>query len=286
MYTAKVQNSGGEILTLTQNERNWQVISIAGLNPPPSQINTTNIAGLDGAKFNSSKLNTRNIVIMLKINGEVERNRQYLYNFFRTKENCIFYFANQNRNVSIRGYVETVECDLFSSREIMQASIICPNPYFQSVAEIVSDVSDEAAAFSFPFSINIGSPIPFSVFVEGRITNIQNNSESETGMLIQIDFTGSVNSIKIQNTDTGESMTLNYAFLANDKVFINTKKGEKSIRLLRDGVETNLFSAMAQGSVFFQLHIGDNHFGYSADSGASDSHVSIIFTYSNVYRGV
>lgn len=290
MYTAQIENSGGESLMLTQNEACWQIISITGLNPPPAQVNTTPIAGLDGAKFNSSKLNTRNIVITLHLNGNIEENRQELYRFFRTKENCTFYFQNENRDVSIKGYVETCEVDLFANftnkGEEMQISIICPYPYFKAMAEIIADISNEIGAFTFPFSINIGSPIPFSVYIANRITNVENNSESETGAIIEIDFMDSVNTIEIKNTDTGDSMILNYAFQENDRVIINTNKGQKSITLIRNGNSTNIFSAMQKGSVFFQLAVGDNHFGYLADNGTNDEDVFITFTYSFMYRGV
>ena len=286
MYTAQIENSGGETLVLTQDEANYQVISITGLNPPPAIINTTSIAGMDGAKFNSSKLNTRNIVIMLKINGDVETNRQLLYQFFRTKENCTFYFSNEHRNVSIKGYVETVEVNLFQNGETMQISMICPYPYFKDLAQIIIDISNEAAGFEFPFAINIGDPIPFSTYISNKITNVQNTSESETGVMIEIDVHDAVSKIQIKNTDTGDSMTLNYSFLADDKVLINTNKGQKNISLIREGTQTNIFSAMAQGSVFFQLQVGSNYFGYLVDNGTNDDAVTIYFKFSNIYRGV
>ena len=115
MYTAKIENVNGEVMLLTNKESKYQVISITGLNPPKAQINTTPIVGLDGAKFNSSKLETRNIVITIRLNGDVEANRQALYNFFVTKKWCRFYYTNGSRNVYIDGYIDSVECDLFSS---------------------------------------------------------------------------------------------------------------------------------------------------------------------------
>lgn len=286
MYTASIENSNGEVLTLTNNESNYQVISIKGLNPPSAQINTTNIAGLDGAKFNSAKLNTRNIVIMLKINGDVEENRQLLYQFFRTKENCVFYFSNNNRNVSIAGYVETVECDLFKNGETMQISIVCPYPYFKNISDIVVDMSNETALFTFPFSINLGDPIAFSIYNATKITNVVNGSESTTGIIINIDILSAINEIQIKNVDSDETLTLNYAFQENDEVIINTNKGQKSISLIRNGVKTNIFSALQKNSVFFQLQVGSNRFGYIVDGGETDADVFITFTYTTLYRGV
>ena len=95
MYTAKIENHNG-ILTLTGNESKWQVISITGLNPAPAQVNLTDIASLDGAKFNSSKLATRNIVITIRLNGDVESNRLFLYRYFSSKDNVTFYYKNSH----------------------------------------------------------------------------------------------------------------------------------------------------------------------------------------------
>lgn len=286
MYTAKIENSTGDTLTLTQNESNFQIVSITGLNPPPAQVNTTPIAGLDGAVFNSAKLNTRNIVIMIKINGDIEANRQRLYNLFRTKEQCTFYFQNENRDVYIEGYIETCEVDLFSNGETMQVSIVCPQPYFKAIDEIITDISSTVAAFVFPFSINIGSPIAFSNFDTTREVDIYNASESETGIQIQIYCDEAVSTIEIKNTTTGDNFELNYAFEAGDQILINTNKGQKSVKLIRNGITSNLFSALQKGSVFFQLQVGDNNFSYLADNGTNNDHVFITFAYFMTYRGV
>lgn len=286
MYTAKIQNANGNILTLTGNEPNFQVVSITGLNPPPAQVNTTSIAGLDGAKFNSAKLNTRNIVITLRLNGNVENNRQLLYMYFRTKEKCTFYYSNNNLDVSIQGYVETVECNLFARGEQMQISIICPFPYFASIDEIIADISNETGAFTFPFAIDIGDPIPFSIYQSNKVTNVFNNSESETGVIIEVDIQDGVDDIKITNTVTGEYIWLESHFMTNDKVIINTNKGKKSVSLVRNGVITNIFGTVMQGSTFFQLAVGDNEFAYQIDDGSSDEYVFITFRFYYLYRGV
>ena len=286
MYIAKIENSGGEVLTLTQDESRWTVYEIAGLNPPGAQINLTNLAGLDGARFNSSKLATRNIVVSLKINGEIETNRQELYRFFRTKEACIFYFANANRNVKIAGYVETVECNMFSNMEIMQISIICPYPYFQAVEESETDISNQIRLFVFPFSINEGEPVPFSEYTNNRIAVVENGSEAETGAVFKVEFTDNVNKLMIYNTEQNDHITINYDFQSGDRAIINTVKGQKSVALVRNGVSRNIFSAVERGSVFLQLLPGENRFSYVADDGASNDDVHITVMFSEIFRGV
>lgn len=286
MYIARLENADGEVLTLSQNETQWQILSITGVNPPQAQVNLTNIAGLDGSRFNSSKLGTRNLVIMLRLNGNVEENRLTLYRFCRTKDECTFYYTTESRNVKIKGITETVECDLFAQGEIMQISIICPYPYFSAIDDIVTEFSKEIPLFTFPFYINMGAPIAFSLYSEDGNMNVFNNSETETGIIIKIDVLAAINKIVISNNDTSEAMTLNYSFATDDQIIINTNAGEKSVTLIRSGASTNLFSALDIDSEFIQLRVGDNRFSYSVDNVANTDNVIITVSYSPIYRGV
>lgn len=300
MFKAKIENTKNEILTLTQDEQNFQIISITGLNPPSAKINISSMANLDGAKYNSSKLETRNIVIKLKINGDIENNRQLLYKYFPTKEWCKFYFKNENRDVYIEGYVENIECDLFTNDEIMQISIICPEPYFKAIDEIIDDISKVISAFEFPFAFgsngatnpdipidtDTDNAIPFSTLDSNKITNVYNDSETETGFIIEIGVSDTITNIKLVNIKTGETFTIDDNFLQNDKIIIDTNKGKKSAKLIRNGVTSNLFSSIIKGSKFFQLSIGDNFFSYIIDDGVNDDEVHILFRHNTIYRGV
>ena len=286
MFTARIQNRSGEVYILTGNEPVYQVVKILGLNPPQAQINLTTVVGLDGAKFNSSKLETRNLVLTIKINGEVEKNRQNLYRFFPTKQWVRFFYTNANRDVYIDGYVESLECDLFENGEFAQISVICPYPYFKSMEEIVSDISNTIACFVFPFSIELDDPVPFSEYNQSAVATVYNGSEGDTGTIIEVSFRTEVEKLVIRNTLTGDELELDYDFEVNDLVIINTNKGEKSVVLLREGTYTNLFSALKKGSVFFQLEAGDNYYVYEADSGENNEFVFINFIHHDAYRGV
>lgn len=281
MYTAKIQNSNGQILVLTQKEQTYQVTSIEGLNPPQGTVNTTTIVGMDGALYNSAKLQTREIVITLKINGDAEQNRLALYSYFRTKEWCRFYYTTESRNVYIDGYVTNVECDLFDNSEVAQISILCPSPYFADQNEIVNDISSTVAMFEFPFSINLTEPIPISELIAQREANVINQAETDVGIKIQATFFSTANTIELRNTTTGEDITVNYPFENLDVLTIITTKGQKSLRLLRNGENINLFPALKKGSVLFQLHVGSNTLMYQCDGD-----VEIKLFHSNLYRGV
>ena len=286
MYTARIMNRVGEILTLTDRETEFQVESIRGLSPVPAQVNLTPMAGLDGAQFNSSKIQTRNIVVMLRIKGEVEKNRLLLYRFFRTKERHRFFFTNESRSVYTDGYVETCEVDLFEFGQRLQISIICPNPFFQSDDEQSTDITNVVPLFEFPFAINYGAPVPISNSIGSGASVVTNTSEVETGALFVIRFHESIAAVRIENTLTAESMVLRYPFRDGDKVTVDTHRGRKSVTLLRNGIERNLFSSIDVSSVFLQLDTGPNYFAYYADGEQYASGVDVTVVYTPEYRGV
>ncbi len=293
MFVLKVENTRNNILTLTQNESNYQITKIDGLNPPNAIINSSTVAGMDGSIFNSSKLEERNIVLTIKINGEVEKNRLNLYKYFKTKQWCKIYYKNSSRDVYIEGYVETIECDLFELGQTMQISIICQNPYFKALQEIATDISEEMAGFEFPFAINESEPIEFSTIQKNRVTNVINNGEVESGLIIELTASADVSNPAIYNANNGHQfMKIDVDMKLGDKIVINTGKGQKRVTLISNGIETNLIKDLVPIKfgdsyvypTWFQLQLGDNEFTYTADTGAE--FLNIMFRRNTLYEGV
>ena len=286
MFTLEIENTKGARLELTDNENNFQVTNITGLNPPNANINTSNYANSDGSSFNSSKIENRQIVITITLNGDIERNRLLLYKYFKNKEWCKIYYKTESRNVFIEGYLQTFETPQFTQKQVAQIAILCPDPYFKDLDEIVTSISKVIKRFTFPFAINIDEPIPFSDLDIEKVTNVVNDSESDTGLIINVTFLGTVNKLEIRNTDSGKNLIIEYQFKENDKLVINCNKGKKSVILTREAVEYNLVPQIKGKPTFFQLGIGDNHYSFLADDGENDMLVDIRFKYYKVYLGV
>lgn len=286
MFTARVENANGEILTLTGHEAKYQLFKIEGLDQPKAQLNISTIFGLDGGLFNSSRLETRNIVIYIRINGEVEQNRLELYRFFKTKEFCRFYFANGSRNVYADGYVDSAPCPIFTNSEIIQVSIICPNPYLIGVESETVETVEVTDLFSFPFAINIADPVVVSEIAVNSEIVIHNDSDSETGVTVTADLNVDCHQLTIKNTTTGDGITLDYSFFTNDEIIIETTKGKKSITLIRGGSIINIFASMTNDSAFFQLVPGDNDFDVLVDGAESETAAVLTFNFSETFRGV
>lgn len=284
MFTLTVENPNGERIRLTQDEGNYQVIRVDGLNPPKANVNTTQIAGMDGGRFKSSYVNMRNVVLQIAINGEVEKNRLRLYSFFGTGKWCKIYYKNDSRNVYCEGYCENIDGSLFEIKEQLQISILCPDPYFKSISEIASDISKEFANFEFPFAIEENG-IEFSVIDEHREADVYNPGEITCGAIIRMtaETDGIINPI-IRNADTGEFLGVEVTLNQGDVLEINTNKGQKSVKKYVNSVPQNAINGLMKNSTWFQLAPGISHFFYEADS--NEMYLKIEFLHNILYEGV
>jgi len=282
MYSLKVKNDRGDELALS-NDKRYTVCKITGLAPPKASLSISANSTTDGNKINSARLESRNIVIYLKLEGDIERSRINLYKYFPVKKNIQLFFKNSSREVYIEGTVELIECDLFARSQVAQISIVCGKPYFKAVDYLVTAFGDISKLFEFPFAIS-ESGIEFSVISTNQRRSIVNTGDIETGVIIELFAVGSVVNPVLYNVLTGEKMKLNATMLPSDKIVINTNVGEKSITLVREGVSYNAMGYMSPDSKWFVLASGDNVFTYDADSGISN--LQITFTTSLLYSGV
>ena len=218
IFTLIIKNYKGETYELTHNYERYYVKSITGLTPPSAVINTsvsgspsavinTSVSGsYDGSFYNSSRLEKRNIVITLGLKGKVEENRQRLYSIFPMKKECEIYFKNRNRDLKIKGYVESIEGDIFVQKEEIQISIICPNPYFETPLSVECEMSRTVPLFEFPFSIAKANPISFGKILDKPTCNIYNNGDIECGCIITISvLDGLTGNPRITNEVTHEN---------------------------------------------------------------------------------
>lgn len=282
MYTLIAENKYGEQLEITNNPR-YVITDIDGLYPPEGVINTTQVANMDGSVFNSSRINDRVITITMAINGPAEANRLLLYRYFKTKYPVRLYYENGVRDVYIDGYVSKFLVEYFEKKQTAQIEISCPMTLFRAVKESVTEFANIENMFVFPFAIEAAG-IPFSEIALGEQKTIINGGDVETGVVIHLNALGTVLNPKIYNADTGDRMTLSIEMRAGDEITINTRKKEKSITLLRDGVQTNIVGKLDAGSTWFNLIPGDNIFTYEADE--FPEHLQCIFIINNQFEGV
>lgn len=283
MYTLKIENEYNSQLELTHNEDKWQITSVTGLNPPPASISTSVVAGFDGERFNSSRLDKRNIVISFVINSQVEKNRMLLNSVIFPKRYIKIYYKNSSKNLYIEGYVESFEYDIFSEKCACQLSVICPTPFWIDNNVTSVSLTSVIDLLEFPFSIP-PEGIAFSEFVGIQTNIVANNGNIQTGIEIEIEALHNIIRPTIMNLTTSESMTLETEMQPGDRILISTIRGNKYVKLDCNCVESNLINNLTADSKWIQLVPGDNRFTYSASYGSE--YINMTIRHRDLYGGV
>lgn len=264
MYEATLSNKSIGVAYPLRTYQYWDCISILGVEPVAATINTAVSAGIDGTRFNSARLNERNIVITLVLKGDIPAGRQLLETQFSPKSLVTMRYTTDNRDVAIDGYVETFECDLHSVPETAQLSIICPDPYFHKATASEITLGRDSPGNSLGFTSTI-----------------------ETGLEIEATFNGAASSITITNYYPNQKIKVTHAFQSGDKLYINTTRGKKCVLLTQNNVTTNIFPSVDPDSVFITAYSGATTYYYT-DTGVltNSNHPTVKLRAYELFTGV
>ena len=282
MFSLKIRTESGAYLNFPTHT-GYTITKIDGLCPPGATLNFSTMANFDGSRYNSGRLNPRNIVIYLHIHSPVEQNRLNLYNYFRGNTKVRIYYKNDSLDVCIDGYVETSEIDLFTMSETAQISIICPDPYWRETTTTEISFSNVVSNFKFPFSI-AAAGIPFST-VHSSSTVMIPDVHVQKGFVIEFHArTNQILNPRIINRTTQQFFGVDFDMNVGDVIRINTQRGQKSVTLIRGGTETNILNSMTNGSNWLQLAIGTNILTYECAVGAEN--LSVFLSIQKYHEGV
>ncbi len=283
MFSLKLENENKNIVNIN-DELRYVVLSVSGLNPPSASIFTSKSPNRKGVKYNGSTLNERNIVLSIKILGDIETNRNVLYDWIDTENYVKVHYQNGVKNVYCEGHIQDCDIDFFTNNEIINLAIICENPYWKDLNEISTEISTILLQFTFPFAID-KSGIPFSSSGSNNTTNIFNGG-NEVGINISVKCNGSVTNLSIYDANnSNRKFKIIKTFNKNEVIEINTEESPKTCKLYKtDGTIENILKYVEANPTWFTLKRGNNLFAYSADSGAENVTITIKFT--NQYLGV
>lgn len=284
MFELILENAAGDQLNFAQNNA-FTVVDIEGLNPPDATINTSEIALIDGGKFNSAKLNMRSLNIAFAIEYEAAKNRLEVFKVLKSKQYVKMYYNGQYRQVYIEGYIEAINITYFEMKQIVTCSILCPSPYFKEAQDVVNELLNIVDNFHFPFSSTANPEIVFGYISNDIGITIDNDGDVECGMVIELYARNAVSNPKIFNYVTREYIGLQINMQTADLITIDTRQGQKTATLLRGGVETNIFNSVIQGSTWLQLSANGDTFVYEVGTGSAGD-LSVSFTHSNLFEGV
>lgn len=275
------------------------ITSISGLGPVKAFINMTEIAAMDGARYNSARIPSRNIVINFALDyyPTIEHARNELYRLFPVKHNVALEIETDIHLYRTSGYVEYVDPNIFSSQEIVAVSILCPSPFFEAIdnAEEFSGILSFDHSFEFPFSnenpyspvIEFGNPNKYVDFA------INYRGYAQTGLTFHI-FTlsdGIQNGwVSITRTDTNQSVSIDISKISNglsagDEIIICTVSGSKYVKLKHNGVMTNILNSATIQNQWIIVDHGNNNFRFEVNDLTVASWM-IKFNYSPLFEGI
>lgn len=295
-----VVNPKGEqlILELSNPDSSGLAIEkITGLGPSMANINTFEVATMDGGIYSSSRMTERDITIdlIMMFSPTIEEARLKTYQYFPIKKKVKLIFETDFQKRWCEGYVEKNEPNIFSDRESTQISIVCPTPYFFAVGEENQVFSGVHALFEFPFSNESVTDdlLEFGdVMIETR-TVFDYPGDIDTGIVINIQVMNVASNIILYNIDTNEQLKINTDMVSKitgenlhggDTIIISTVKGNRYAKLLREGAYTNIISAIDKTSDWFQISGGKNTFDFTAETGTNE--LIITLSYDVIYGGI
>lgn len=307
------QNTVHIVLNDAEPSHGMIIESITGLGPVKATLNRTNLATTDGSKFNSAKLEERNIVMKIRFveAKTIEDVRLLTYRYFPIKRQIIFSIKTDNRDARAIGYIESNEPDIFSPNETASISILCPDPYFYSNepgnSPHVIFFSGLESEFEAPWENPI-NPAPLDKIQMGNISQITDkdfyyDGDQTLGVTMTLDFSDTVDTditiVHYKNAlnpndpllqtefdvkiDKFRALT-GTNFLAGDMIVINTNIGSESISLLRNGQKYNILNTVPRECDWFQLAFGYNKFRFTA--GGNQYKINFRLEHYVIYEGV
>lgn len=283
MFGLELENENRQIVDIDDG-KNYIVVGCSGLHPPSAMLYMSKSPNKKGSKHNGSTLNERYINITIKILGDIEKNRNTLYDWIDTEQYVKIRYRGEGKSVYCEGYVEDCPIEIFTSNEVINLAIVCGDPYWKDLEEISMSISRLISQFVFPFAID-SRGIPFSTLKTSNETMIY-NSGAETGARFVIECKGDITNFLLYNSkEAARNFSINTTLKAGWVVVIDSEATPKTCKAyLTDGSEINLMRYVGKAPTWLLLRKGTNIFGFTAESGLDNAEVSVNFT--NKYLGV
>ena len=285
MYSIYFQNENSEKLEFNQIGGDFTIENIDGLYPANATINTDTTALLDGSRFNSSKVNAKEILFAFAIEKNAAENRVKIYRVIQTKKPITIFYKSETRDVFIEGYVEELNISHFARKQVATVRILCPYPFFRAAQETINQIRNIKPKFHFPFASTEEPELLMGEIDVVSSIFIENDGAMETGMTFELYAKGPIVNPKIYNYITMEFFGLNFSMETGDLITITTSQGNKTVKLLRDAQIINIFNYIEEGSSWLQLPSAGGVFIYTIEEGTKVN-LEITIKHFNTYEGV
>ena len=288
-----IKRSTGESLEIEladPEKSGFAISSIDGLGPTTVNLTTEKVAGLDGTLFSNALLSERQITMkvipLFSYGNSVEERRLKCYKAFPLKRPFTLLVKTDTRYAYTTAYVKSIDPDIFSKEEVMNITLVCPDPYFYEYNAtggtlVTFNGIDDEFEFEFENDSLEEDMIEFGDIQTNPVRNIIYDGGIDVGITIHLHALGTATNFSFYNSLTKESMTLDTSklpggsLIAGDDIIISTLRGNKTVTLIRDGEKSNVINALGKKPSWFKLTEGDNIFIYDAETGMTNIQVTL-----------
>lgn len=248
LETLEVRTSQGGLLSLPLQDPTlgFVIQDIQGLGPVKATLVSSSFAQQDGAQYQSSRRETRNINLILGLYpdytvDEVEDLRNRLYAYFMPKtEVKLTLITSKGLNVDIVARVETCEPTYFEQEPAVAISLMCFDPDFidPDLVTISGNTTSGSTEVTINYVGTVDTGIVFKLNVNRSLSEFTIYHQAADGSMRTMDFVASL--------------------LTGDVVTISTIPGSKFATLTRDGVDSSILYAVSPHASWIALMTGVN----------------------------
>lgn len=272
------------------------VKSIDGLGPVDTDVQIENYAAYDNRFFVSpdsgfyvgSNAGMRNIVLQVALKPSwalgqtVSELRSSLYKTFLMKQAItVKIISDEIEDVTIVGYTETIEPNIFTKDPTIQISLVCPDPYFYGVQ--IGDATVRAfTTTAVDFTVNYVGDVPSELIFKV----IKNSDTSTTAENIGFySYTGA--SLTAGEITGGVTFQNVHTLARGNHIDFNGIPGQVSATLVTVSSSSNFMGNIFQnsGNHYPILVPGTNHINAQVFTSTAGGYSIYDLAWSNKYRG-
>lgn len=262
--------------TWINDDQNYAMIAISGLQPPKASIQLGSLPLQDGSRFLQSKIDQRNLVLTLQVLTDFQSNRRRLADIFKIKQQGTLTLILDDQTVQIDAICESIEIVPMSWPLRAIISLICPQPYFEVEQPIRVELSSIEPTFSFPLSLS-SSGQPIGSLSPAPAINAVNIGDIPCGLLVRFQCVAPVENPKLIHIHSGEYIQLRMTLTPGQIIEISTEVGAKRIEEIQGSTRINRFHTLQVGSTLFLLKEQDNVLMATSDAGSESLLTEIIY---------
>lgn len=276
-FVLKYRSPRGAELNLANNSR-FLLSNVDGMTTASVDISATEFAAHDGDFINNLHATPRSIVLYFTIyQGENAENvKRDVLRVIKPKETGVLYWEYEGRALEISGVVEEIAMQRFTDAVVMQITLYCSAPYWETAAYIVQTIELIMKTHYFRVTFPQNEGIVMGYYNLDLTRSFENGGDAETGAVITIIATGPVTNPLLERSD-GLYFGVNETMQAGDSIEICTIKGKKTVT--KNGV--NILQKVKEGSTWLQLAVGENVFTISEAGGTANMYFT--FEYKEKY---